>query len=275
MRTSFCVILAAMMISCGTSSARKNEAVSAEKSTSTASVAKADNTPRKLQYEVVGSWSHPTTHYTQGLLWHDGKLYESIGQYGQSALHVMTLDGRSERRVELDGQYFGEGVTLFDGKLYQLTWLERTGFVYDAQSLSPVARWEYSGEGWGITSDSTKMYMSDGTHVLRVLDPATLKVTERIYVRFGNRYLRDLNELEWIDGRIWANLYGYNRIVIINPATGQVESYIDFDELVLTQRANPRRDVFNGIAWDPASGRIFVTGKNWDKLFEIKIKNDE
>lgn len=270
MRMSFCVIFAVLMIACGASTTRKRDAEQQPTRTQNTTT-----TPVKWNYSVVRTLPHPTDHYTQGLLWHDGHIYESIGQYGQSAVHIMTLEGESLRSVALGEQYFGEGLTLHNGQLYQLTWLEHTGFVYDPTTLSPTARWEYSGEGWGLTSDSTNIYMSDGSHILRVLDPATLQTSKRIYVRFGNRYVRDLNELEWIDGRIWANLYGYNRIVVINPSDGRVEAYIDLDELVKTQQDNPRRDVLNGIAWDAATGRIFVTGKNWDKLFEIKITKNE
>lgn len=272
MRMCFCVILVALVISCGSTPARKTDATATDSKPAAKAVT---TTPVRWDYTVEKVWPHPTDHYTQGLLWWNGHLYESIGQYGKSALHRMTLDGRSERCVTLGDQYFGEGLALHDGKLYQLTWLERTGFVYDPATLSPTARWEYGGEGWGLTSDGSKLYMSDGTHILRVLDPATLQTTARLYVRFGNRYVRDLNELEWIDGRIWANLYGYNRIVVINPDNGHVEAYLDLDELVKTQKDNPQLDVLNGIAWDAATGRIFVTGKNWDKLFEIKLKQNE
>ncbi len=269
MRMSFCVIFALMMMACGGTTARKS---GAESVAVVSTVEVSAQSPKRLEYSVVATYPHQTDHYTQGLLWHDGKLYESTGQYGMSGVYVKTLEGRIEREMSLDRKYFGEGIAMLDDKLYLLTWLENTGFVLNGATLAPQGEFSYSGEGWGITSDSTKLYMSDGTHIIRVLDPATLKTTGRIHVRFGQRSTPMLNELEWIDGRIWANLYGYNRIVIINPTNGQIEAYLDLDELEQTQINNLRRDVLNGIAYDAASGRIFVTGKNWDKIFEIKIQ---
>lgn len=272
MRMSFCVIFAMLMVACGGTSARNSSA----ENTQTRSEVATPSTPKpmRLEYSVVATYPHPTDHYTQGLLWHDGKLYESTGQYGMSGVYISSLDGKKERSVAVDSRYFGEGITLFGDKLYLLTWLEQTGFIMDSKTLAPEGEFSYVGEGWGLTSDSTSIYMSDGTHMIRVLDPATLQTTRRIHVRFGKRSTPMLNELEWIEDRIWANLYGYNRIVIINPESGQIEAYIDLDELEQTQQHNPVRDVLNGIAYDAATGRIFVTGKNWDKIFEIKLEQD-
>lgn len=229
-----------------------------------------------MSYSVVATYPHSTNHYTQGLLWSDGLLYESTGEYGRSGVFVSTLEGEPRRSTMLDGQYFGEGIALHNGRLYMLTWLEQTGFVFDAKSLAPNGDFNYYGEGWGLTSDGEQLYMSDGTHIIRILNPETLAVSGRVDVRWGKRAVKMLNELEWIDGRIWANVYGTNRIVVINPTSGQVESYLDLDALELTQAENPVRDVLNGIAYDVTTGRVWVTGKNWDKIFEIKItQNNE
>jgi glutamine cyclotransferase len=269
----FCVILAALVVSCGGAPARRSsDAKSATRAAVEQNVAPS---PKSWGYSVVATYPHPTSHYTQGLLWSDGRIIEGTGQYGASGLYIYEPGGKIERSARLGSEYFGEGITLHEGKLYQLTWLEKRGFVYDPATLSPTGSFSYYGEGWGLTSDGEHIYMSDGTHIIRVLDPATFEVSARIHVRFGRRSTQMLNELEWIDGRIWANLYGYNRIVVINPADGQIEAYIDLDELELTQSENPVRDVLNGIAYDAATGRIFVTGKNWDKIFEIKIEKDE
>ncbi len=272
MRISFCVIVATLMVACGASSATKKGAETASEGTS--STASAVAGPKRLSYSIEATYPHPTDHYTQGLLWNDGLLYESTGEYGHSGVFISTLDGKVKRTTSLGRQYFGEGIALMGGRLYMLTWLEQQGFIFDGESLAPRGEFNYYGEGWGLTSDGQVLYMSDGTHIIRILDAATLAVKGRIDVRWGKRAVRMLNELEWIDGHIWANVYGTNRIVIINPADGQVESYLDLDELELTQSANPVRDVLNGIAYDAASGRVWVTGKNWDKIFEIKITQD-
>lgn len=229
--------------------------------------------PTRYEYTVKQTYPHLDNHYTQGLLWLNDALYESTGEYGKSGLFVMNLEeGTPLKSVNLDRQYFGEGLAELGGSLYQLTWLENTGFVYDAATLAPKGTFAYDGEGWGLTSDGKYLYMSDGSQIIKVIDPEGWKTVRNIYVKFGQGYQKSINELEWIDGKIWANLYGYNRIIVINPDNGNTEGYIDLDKLSQTQTRNARADVLNGIAYDKASGRIFVTGKNWDKLFVIEIK---
>jgi glutamine cyclotransferase len=236
-------------------------------------------TAPKYGYRIVGSYPHDDTSFTQGLFWHEGFLYESTGQNGASAMMKVELEtGKASVRRELARSYFGEGAALLDGLVYQLTWLEETAFVYDIATLSPKATLTYSGEGWGLTSDGEKLYMSNGTANITVRDPQTFRTERVIAVRNGGKPVEQLNELEWIEGRIWANLYitdysqmPYPKVVIIDPDTGNVEGEIDFSGIYTQLDITRYTDVMNGIAYNPASGQIFVTGKNWDKIFEIEI----
>ncbi|MDR0907680.1 MAG: glutaminyl-peptide cyclotransferase [Rikenellaceae bacterium] len=235
--------------------------------------------PTKYGYRIVAEYPHDATSYTQGLFWHGGVLYESTGEYGGSAVMKVALDtGRATSRRELDRRYFGEGAALSGGLVYQLTWLEGTLLVYDAATLTPRATLTYSGEGWGLTTDGSRLYMSDGTANISVRDPATFRTERVIAVRRGGKPVEQLNELEWIDGRIWANLYitDYRQmttpqVVVIDPATGNVESEVDFSGIYSRLNVTRSTDVMNGIAHDPATGRTFVTGKRWNKLFEIEL----
>lgn len=228
--------------------------------------------PKQLTYSIVNTYPHATDHYTQGLMWYEGSLYEGTGEYAKSKLCIMNLDdGKEIKTVSLAPEYFGEGTAILNGKLYQLTWLEQKGFIYNPATLTREGEFTYDGEGWGLTSDSSYLYMSDGSQVIKVINPDGWRTVRQIFVKSGKTYVKSLNELEWIDGRIWANLYGYNRIVVINPTDGNVEAYLDLDKLADTQKQNPQADVLNGIAYDKLSKKIFVTGKNWNKLFEITI----
>lgn len=228
--------------------------------------------PVRYSYEVVAVFPHEVTSYTQGLYWHDGYLWEGTGQYRQSALLQVDLEtGEAVRRVDLDPGYFGEGIALLDGKIYQLTWLEGTGLVYDAETLRQVDTFEYSGQGWGLTTDGRMLYMSNGSHEIAVIDPANFNRKRTMRVSLDKRRLSQINELEWIDGRIWANIYGADQIAIINPANGIVEGIVDLTGILPDEDRTIRTDVLNGIAYDADAGRIFVTGKNWPKLFEIRL----
>ncbi len=223
-------------------------------------------------YRIVKAYPHDTGAYTQGLFWHDGFLYESTGEYGHSSMRKVVLEsGLPVKQVSLDAAYFGEGAARLDGKIYQLTWLEGKAFVYDAETFEKIREFGYSGEGWGVTTDGTKLYMSDGSPNIAVVNPETFKTERTIQVRNGNKPVQNINELEWIGGRIWANVYMTENIIIINPETGAVEGAIDFrgieSQLVVTRNT----DVMNGIAYDPATERIFVTGKKWNKLFEVEV----
>lgn len=265
---------AACLISCGGRSATGQK-----RGNATRAKVEQVQTAEKYGYRIVKSYPHDTGSYTQGLFWHEGFLYESTGEYGRSAMmKTVPETGKAIMRTSLDSNYFGEGAALLDGMIYQLTWLEGTLFVYDAATLTRKATMSYSGEGWGLTTDGEKLYMSDGSANISVRDPATFRTERIISVRNGGTPVEEINELEWIDGKIWANLYVSDyrkmtspKIVVIDPATGNVEKIIDFTGIYTQLKVTGRTDVMNGIAHDPATGRIFVTGKNWDKLFEIEI----
>lgn len=232
--------------------------------------------PKTVVPRVVAEYPHDPHAYTQGLLWDDGSLFESTGEYGSSSLRKVDLaTGKAERTVSLPERYFGEGLALAgDSLLYQLTWHEQRCFVYDCRDFRQVGVFAYAGEGWGLTADAAgdSLYMSDGSSWIRVLRPADFVQQRRFEVRDHRGPVREINELEWIGGRLWANLYLTDRIAVIDPATGHVTHYIDCSGLETRIAHRRDTDVFNGIAHDPATGRVFVTGKNWNKLFEIQVE---
>jgi len=233
-------------------------------------------------YEIVKAYPHDSGAFTQGLLFHNGFLYESTGKYGRSTIRKVELEtGKVLQKIDLPKDDFGEGLTLLDGKLYNLTWKERICRVYDVNDLKLIREFTYQGQGWGITNDGTNLYMTDSTHVIRVLNPETFKSVKMLAVmRDDGKPLMKLNELEFVKGEIWANIWHSeqpetlgkpNYIARIDPASGRVTGWIDLDGI---SPDDTRRDVensLNGIAYDPVSDRLFVTGKNWKKLYEIKI----
>lgn len=221
--------------------------------------------------EVVRSYPHDPTAFTQGLLFHQGALFESTGRYGESSVRRVELEtGRVTARSDVGDQYFAEGLTLHGGRFYQLTWREGVGFLYDA-SLTPRGTFPFTGEGWGLTSDGTSLIVSDGSNVLRFLDPATYQETGQVQVTDGGEPVQMLNELEWIGGEVWANVWHDKRIARIDPRTGQVRGWLDLSQIIPTPRPTDGEAVLNGIAHDAATGRIFVTGKLWPELFEIRV----
>ncbi|WP_297932914.1 glutaminyl-peptide cyclotransferase [uncultured Brevundimonas sp.] len=223
-------------------------------------------------YEVVRTFPHDPTAFTQGLVYRDGLLIESTGRAPSSIRRVRLEDGVVLQKRELDPEYFGEGLTEIGGRVITLTWNNRVGFVWDADDLSQTGRFTYEGEGWGLTHDGTRLILSDGSPNLRFLDPDTFAETGRVAVTLNGRLLPQLNELEWIDGEVWANVWQTRFIVRIDPASGQVVGVIDLGGLLpADQVKDPNDDVLNGIAWDAANRRLFVTGKNWPSLFEIKL----
>ncbi len=223
-------------------------------------------------YRVKNVWPHDPAAFTQGLYWHDGYLWESTGIEGQSQMRKVRLEtGEVVQSADLGAQYFGEGAAYLDGKIYQLTWESGVAFVYDPATLERTGQFRYPGQGWGLATDGRMLYMSDGSSRITLVDPADFSRKRSLTVRMGRANKRDLNELEWIDGKIWANVYLTDQIVIIDPATGNVEGVIDLTGLLPDEDRTTTTDVLNGIAHDPATGRIFVTGKNWPKLFEIEI----
>jgi glutaminyl-peptide cyclotransferase len=224
-------------------------------------------------YKVVRSYPHDTGAYTEGLFYKDGYLYESTGEAGQSTVRKVELkSGEVVQRYNLPSQYFGEGIVDWNNHLVQLTWRSQIGFVYDLTSFKLQHTFAYAGEGWALTRDSQHIYMSDGTPVLRVLDPTSLTTTRRITVTADGVPVTNLNELEWIKGEIYANVWLTNRIARINPTTGHVVGWIDLGGLLdINGLPDPGNDVLNGIAYDAKHDRLFVTGKRWPKLFEITL----
>ncbi len=229
--------------------------------------------PQQYTYRVVNTYPHDKEAYTQGLFYYNGYLVESTGQYGQSSLRKVELNtGKVIKSSNLERQYFGEGCALIDGKIYQLTWTTRKGFIYDAESFGLISTFDYPTQGWGLTAMGTKLVMSDGSNILYILEPQNFAEVRRIEVYDNAGPVMQLNELEYIDGKIWANVYQTDRIVIIDPETGTVEAELNLSGILPNADRHANVDVLNGIAWDSITKRPFVTGKNWPKLFEIRVK---
>ena len=224
-------------------------------------------------YEVVHVYPHDAKAFTQGLIYIDGHLYESTGLNGRSSLRMVELaTGRVLQQRDVPAEYFGEGLTDWGSNLIQLTWQAHKGFVYDRFSFSLVRTFSYEGEGWGITHDATQLIMSDGTAYLRFLDPKTFRETRRMKVTDENgRGVESLNELEFIHGEIWANIWQEDRVARIAPRTGKVLGWIDLSGIISKEELKGSGAVLNGIAYDVSGDRIFVTGKLWPKLFEIRV----
>ncbi len=223
------------------------------------------------QVEVVAEFPHDVEAFTQGLAIVDGQLYEGTGQYGRSELRKVDLEtGRVLQRVPLDRRYFGEGIAIWGDRIIQLTWKAGLAIVYDKETLKPLGTFRYEGEGWGLTHDGEHLIISDGSSTLRFLDPKTFKVVRRLPVTNNRRRVTRLNELEYVNGDIWANVWMEDYLVRINPENGEVVSTVDLRGLM--PRRPHEQAVLNGIAYDDKSGRLFVTGKLWPTLFEIKLK---
>ncbi|MBA3247106.1 MAG: glutaminyl-peptide cyclotransferase [Pyrinomonadaceae bacterium] len=223
-------------------------------------------------YEVVNTYPHARDAYTQGLIFQDGILWESTGERGRSSLRKVDLQtGKVLKKVDVPPEFFAEGMTVLDGKVYQLTWQEHKGFIYDAETLKKLGEFSYQGEGWGLTHDGESLIMSDGTNQLRFLHPNTLQVKRTISVFDKGEPLAQLNELEFIRGEIWANIWQTDKIVQLDPQTGKILGWIDLTGLLPTRDYTPETDVLNGIAYDKEGDRLFVTGKLWPKLFEIRL----
>ena len=228
--------------------------------------------PAVYGYRAVNAYPHDRQAYTQGLIFSDGFLYESTGLHGASTLRRVQLEsGRVLARHSLDRRYFGEGLTAWEGSLLQLTWTSNLGFIYDRSSLRVRGTFRYPGEGWGLTHDRKRLIMSDGTAILRFLDPRSLQETGRLPVLDGNLPVAELNELEFVRGEIFANIYRTDLIARISPQTGRVVGWIDLSGLLPEGEKGAPVDVLNGIAYDGRRDRLFVTGKLWPKLFEIEL----
>ena len=223
-------------------------------------------------FQVVRSYPHDRTSFTQGLIVRDGFFYEGTGHYGQSALRKVKIEtGEVLQHKVLDAQYFGEGITEWKGSLLQLTWQSQIGFVYDVHTFERTRTFTYKGEGWGLTHDGTRLILSDGTPKLRFLDPATFKETGSIVVRGARGPVEDLNELEFIHGEIFANVWQTDRIARIDPKSGRISGWIDLTGLMSAAERGTADAVLNGIAYDAAADRLFVTGKLWPRIFEIRL----
>ncbi len=232
------------------------------------------NVPKIYSYEIVNTYPHDIKSYTQGLEFYNGKLYESTGQYGESKLREIDYrSGDILKNINLSNSYFGEGLSILNNKIYQLTWKEGRGLVYDVNNLKQIESFKYgqSKEGWGLCNDGYKFYKSDGTEYLWLLNPNTLYEESYIQAYTNKGKLTNLNELEWVEGFIFANRYQKNGVAVINPKNGAIEAVIDFKALKSKVTKHDGLDVLNGMAYNQKTKTLFVTGKRWDKLFEVRI----
>jgi len=231
-------------------------------------------------YEIVNAFKHDSKAFTQGLVFHNGFLYESTGQKGDSTVRKVEINsGRVLQNHDLSNNYFAEGMTILNDRIYQITWQEGTAFVYDVNDFKLLKELRYQGEGWGLTDDGTNLIMSDGTHVIRIVDPETFKMTRTLVVLDENgRPLLDLNELEYVKGEIWANVWHSeqigkpNHIARIDPNSGKLLGWINLQGISPGDVERDSENTLNGIAYDETGDRIFVTGKKWRNLYEIKLK---
>jgi glutaminyl-peptide cyclotransferase len=230
-------------------------------------------TPEILDVEVLRSFPHETDAFTQGLLFADGVLIESTGLEGRSRLRKLSIKtGKPLQEVSLPEHMFGEGTALVNGRLVVLTYKSGTGFVFDVDTLEQTGTFTYEGEGWGLTYDGARLIMSDGTEELRFLNPETFEEMGRVTVTLAGQPLKRINELEYVDGKIWANVFIEDFLVRIDPDTGVIDQVADLRTLYpRSERDEPLRDVLNGIAFEEGSRRLFVTGKNWPRLYEIAL----
>jgi glutamine cyclotransferase len=228
--------------------------------------------PPLQQPEIVATHPHDAAAFTQGLFIHDGQLFESTGQVGQSSLRRVDLEtGAVLQQVDINPPVFGEGSTRIGDEIFMLSWVNEAGFVFDANTFELLDQFAYPGEGWGLTTDGTRLILSDGSSQLRFLDPATREQTGTIEVTLNGRLVRRINELEWIDGEIWANIWQTGMIIRIDPQSGIVTGLIDLTALIPAGLADPRDAVANGIAVNHETGQIYVTGKLWPVLYEIRL----
>jgi glutaminyl-peptide cyclotransferase len=228
--------------------------------------------PTRYGYRVVKTYPHDRTAFTQGLEFRDGFLYEGTGLAGRSSLRKVELaTGKVVQNFDVPQPFFGEGITVLDQRIFELTYTTQTGFIYDKTNFRVLKSFNYPGEGWGLTNDGKRLYMSDGSSEIRVWDPATLKEVRRITVKDGTREIKGLNELEFVKGEIYANVWHDDRIARISPADGKVLGWIDLTNILPKSEHPEPEAVLNGIGYDAAGDRLFVTGKLWPKIFEIKL----
>ncbi len=236
----------------------------------------APSKPKMLKYKLVNTYPHDIDAFTQGLEFSDSVLYEGTGLNGESGLRVVNVKtGKVLKKIDLDKRYFGEGITILKDKIYQLTWQSGMGFIYDKNSLKKTGEFKYnqSKEGWGLCNDGKNIYKSDGTERIWIINPDSMREADYINIYTDRHKITRINEMEWVDGKIYTNVWQKNALAIINPKTGAVEGIINLSDLhkMVTQHA--QLDVLNGIAYDAKSKHLFVTGKKWDKMFEIELLN--
>lgn len=223
-------------------------------------------------YEVVHVFPHDKNAFTQGLVFHDGNFLESTGEVGHSSLRRVEVDnGSVVQKIDVPPPYFAEGITLLKGRIYQLTWQHQVGFVYDALTFEKTGQFNYASEGWGLTTDGQSLILSDGTNRIRFLDPNNFQVTNTIAVLDGHTPVAEINELEYVQGEIYANIWHADRIARVDPKTGKVVGWINLAGILRPGEVQDEEAVLNGIAYDEASGRLFITGKLWPKIFEIRL----
>jgi glutaminyl-peptide cyclotransferase len=232
--------------------------------------------PENYTYEIVNTYAHDPNSFTQGLVFEKGVFYESSGlneDYGgHSSLRKVEVEtGKVLKKIDVSEPYFAEGLALFQGRLFQLTWQHHKGFIYDRDSFALEGEFKYSGEGWGLTHDGKSLIMSDGTNQLRFLDPTNFQEQRRISVFDQGRAVDELNELEYVKGEIFANIWQDDLVLRLDPKDGRILGVIDFTDLKARQN-NQQADVLNGIAYDPDSDKLYITGKKWSKLFEVRLK---
>src|SRR5262249_48295579 len=256
------VIFSLIIISCKTSEAQQQTDFTAPARVPT------------FTYEILKSFPHDPNAFTQGLLYHQGVFYESTGLNGQSSLRKVEVEtGKVLQIVPVPPQFFAEGLALFNGRLLQLTWQNHRGFIYDLNSFNLINTFDYTDEGWGLTHDGRSLIMTDGSNRIRYLDPDNFQVQRTLNVQENGRPIDRLNELEYIKGEIYANIWQTDRVARIDPRTGHVNAWIDLAGLLSpADREGHNADVLNGIAYDESGDRLFVTGKLWPKLYEIKLK---
>ncbi len=236
-------------------------------------MAESETAVRSYGFEVIRTLPHDVKAFTQGLVVHAGAFLESTGQNGQSSIRIVDITSGKVRKLEkLEDRYFGEGMTVLNGKAYMITWLNQSGFIYDAHTLKELDKFSYAGEGWGLTNDGKNLIMSNGSNVLSVIDPKTFAVVRSISVTQSGSLVSQLNELEWIEGEIWANIWQSDRIVRIDPSSGKVTGVIDLTGILPNSSRTATTDVLNGIAYDTAAKAIYVTGKNWPSMFQIRVQ---
>jgi glutamine cyclotransferase len=227
-------------------------------------------------YEIINEYPHDPAAFTQGLVYLDGEFYEGTGLKGESTLRRVEIEtGEVQQMTALHDVYFGEGIEIVDDRVYQLTWRNEIGFIYELSTLEQTETFFYNGEGWGLTYNGTHLVMSDGSNWLTFRDPETFRIVRQVEVVDGDQPVKLLNELEWVDGEIWANVYTTDWIARIDPETGTVTGWIDMTGLLPDEISEEDVGPLNGIAWDPDAGRIFVTGKLWPVLFEIELIEPE